>query len=285
MARIEGLRIRNYRALKDVTLGKLWNTQKAKPLTPMTVVVGKNGAGKSVLLDAFGFLADCLKLGVAEACNRGGRGGFNRIRSQGSSDPIAFEIYYRQGKKDRPITYEVEIDVDSDGRHPYVVKEQLRQRRKGQKRGKPLYFLRLVEGMGYVWTGEPQAADRDDNVEEPEWRDYGLQFLQDIASEEQESGKKEFVDLDVERLGIATLGSLKKLPRISAFREFIESWYLSYFTPDAARDLPLAGSQRHLNTHTETILAMSCNSWRVNTPKNSVVYWKELLPKSRGLKK
>ena len=32
----------------------------------MTAVIGKNGVGKSSLFDAFGFLADCLKLGVEE---------------------------------------------------------------------------------------------------------------------------------------------------------------------------------------------------------------------------
>lgn len=40
MAIIEGFRIRNYRALKDVTLGKLWNMQIVDPLTPMTTVIG-----------------------------------------------------------------------------------------------------------------------------------------------------------------------------------------------------------------------------------------------------
>jgi len=58
MAKIEGFRIRNFRALKDVTLGRLWNKQQAEPLTPMTAVIGKNGVGKSSLFDAFGFLAD-----------------------------------------------------------------------------------------------------------------------------------------------------------------------------------------------------------------------------------
>ena len=82
MARIEGIQIRNYRVLKDVTLGKLWNTQK-DPLTPLTAVIGKNGVGKSSLFDAFGFLADCLKLGVEEACDARGRGGFQRICSKG----------------------------------------------------------------------------------------------------------------------------------------------------------------------------------------------------------
>ena len=85
MARIEGIRIKNYRVLKDITLGKLWNTQATQPLAPMTAVIGKNGVGKSSLFDAFGFLADCLKLGVEEACDARGRGGFERIHSQGES--------------------------------------------------------------------------------------------------------------------------------------------------------------------------------------------------------
>ena len=54
-------------------------------------------------------------------------------------------------------------------------------------------------------------------------------------------------------MGIATLGQLKQHPRISAFRRFIEGWYLSYFAPDAARSLPLAGPQKHLNVHGDNL--------------------------------
>ena len=43
------------------------------------------------------------------------------------------------------------------------------------------------------------------------------------------------------------MGNLKDHPRIAKFRRFIEGWYLSYFTPDAARDLPRVGPQKHLN--------------------------------------
>ena len=74
---IEGVRIQNYRVLKDVTIGRTLTTPDAEPLTPLTAVIGKNGVGKSSLFDAFGFLADCLKLGVEEACD--GRGTW-RIR-------------------------------------------------------------------------------------------------------------------------------------------------------------------------------------------------------------
>lgn len=144
MAKIEGFRIKNYRVLQDVTLGKLWNTQQAQPLTPMTAVIGKNGVGKSSLFDAFGFLADCLKLGVEEACDARGRGGFDHIRSQGTNGPIEFEVYYKQDGNARPITYELAIDADRTGR-PYVKRERLRQRRKGQSHGWPFSFLLLNE--------------------------------------------------------------------------------------------------------------------------------------------
>ena len=251
MAKIEGFRIKNYRVLKDVTLGKLWNMQQAQPLTPMTAVIGKNGVGKSSLFDAFGFLADCLKLGVEEACDARGRGGFDRIRSQGSNDPIEFQVYYKQDGNARPITYELAIDADKTGR-PYVKLERLRQRRKGQKHGWPFSFLMLNEGKGVVWKGEEQGQQI---VEDKAGFDL-FKLMEEIGAtpQREKSRETEIIELqDKRKLGIATLGALKQHPRISAFRQFIEGWYLSYFTPDAARSLPLAGPQRHLNIHGDNL--------------------------------
>ena len=251
MARIEGFRIKNYRVLKDVILGKLWNMQQAKPLTPMTAVIGKNGVGKSSLFDAFGFLADCLKLGVEEACDTRGRGGFDRIRSQGRNDPIEFQIYYKQEGNARPITYELAIGADKTGR-PYVKLERLRQRRKGQKHGWPFSFLLLNEGKGVVWKGEELGQQIDEGK-----AGFDLfKLIEEIeaTSKKEESRETEIIELqDKRKLGIATLGALKQHPRISAFRQFIEGWYLSYFTPDAARSLPLSGPQRHLNIHGDNL--------------------------------
>lgn len=251
MAKIEGFRVKNFRALKDVTLGRLWNQRQVEPLTPVTAVIGKNGVGKSTLFDAFGFLADALKSGIEEACDARGRGGFERIRAQGRKGPIEFEIYYKEDGNARPITYEISIDMDSSGR-PYVLKERLRQRRKGQKHGWPFSFLVLNGGKGVVWKGDQEG--RQINEEQGEFDLLGL--MESIKSGEarEESGETDVVELDdMRKLGIATLGSLKQHPRISAFRKFIEGWYLSYFTPDAARSLPLAGSQKHLNVHGDNI--------------------------------
>lgn len=232
MALIEGFRVRNYRALRDVTLGKLsTGQQQTEPLTPFTVVIGKNGAGKSTLFDAFGFVADCLSTDVETACDAKQRGGFERMRSMGVQEPICFEIYYRESKSERPITYELHIDLDRSGR-PYVQYEFLGQRRRGQRFGRPYPFLRLTRGSGTAWAGDTALEGEGD--EEPNTR-------------------MEVTLTDLRQLGIATLGTLKEHPRIKRFRDFLKGWYLSYFHPDAARSIPSAGAQRHLNIHGDNI--------------------------------
>ncbi len=250
MASIEGIRIRNYRVLRDVTLGRLWNTPSVAALTPMTAVIGKNGVGKSSLFDAFGFLGDCLRLGVEEACDQRGRGGFDRIRSQGGDASIEFEVYYREEINARPITYELAIDKDETGR-PFVSRERLRQRRKGQRSGWPFSFLMLNDGRGVAWKGDAQGSLVGDEAH------FDLRALIDRivrGPTDEESANTEVVELqDKRRLGIAALGALKQHPRIASFREFIEGWYLSYFTPDAARSLPLVGPQRRLNIHGDNL--------------------------------
>ena len=231
MALIEGFRVRNYRALRDVTLGKLSTQQQGEPLTPFTVVIGKNGVGKSTLFDAFGFVADCLSTDVETACDDKQRGGFERMRSLGTNEPIQFEIYYREAKGERPITYELAINLDDSGR-PFVQSEVLKQRRKLQKYGRPYPFLRLDRGAGKVWAGE-EAVEATGGEEDPAQQEVEL--------------------TDLRQLGIATLGTLKEHPRIKRFRDFLKGWYLSYFHPDAARSIPSAGAQRHLNIHGDNI--------------------------------
>lgn len=226
MALIEGFRVQNYRALRDVLLGRLSNQRDREPLTPFSVVIGKNGTGKTTLFDAFGFVADCLSADVESACDMKQRGGFERLRSMQSAEPIRFEIYYREAPNERPITYELSIALDKSGR-PFVESEVLKQRRKGQKHGRPYPFLRLQHGKGLVWAGEEA-----------------------VELEGEEDRAQEHVELtDLRQLGIATLGTLREHPRIKRFRDFLKGWYLSYFYPDAARGLPSAGPQKHLNVH------------------------------------
>ena len=274
---IEGFRVRNFGVLKDVTLGRLWNQRKIEALTPMTAVIGKNGVGKSALFDAFGFLADALKFDVETACDAYRRGGFEKIRSQGMTEPVAFDVYYREHRNAQPITYQVAITADKFGR-PYVLQERLKQKRKGQKHGQPYSFLMLNNGSGVAWKGSQEGyqkaafestktkeigtsvgkekekfdkidikkGDQIDENESSVRSEGNLDLLEYINAEE--SSETEIIKLeDLRQLGIATLGALKQHPRISAFRRFIEGWYLSYFTPEAVQSLPSAAPQEHLN--------------------------------------
>jgi len=142
------------------------------------------------------------------------------------------------------------VNVDSTGR-PHVQKERLRQRRKGQNYGWPFSFLVLNDGKGVAWKGDQEGREIDEDKSQIDIMEL-IKSVED--KEKEESRETEIVELeDRRKLGVATLGSLKQHPRISAFRRFIEGWYLSYFTPDAARSLPLAGPQKHLNIHGDNL--------------------------------
>ncbi|MDM8547505.1 AAA family ATPase [Candidatus Venteria ishoeyi] len=231
MAQIEGLRIQNYRTLNDIAMGCIATDLKlrfAKPLTPLTAVIGKNGSGKSSIFDAFGFLADCMDSDLETACNAKGRGGYDKLVTNGrENDPIRITINYRESHNDRPITYEVAIGKDKHGL-PIVKSERLRQREKNQRHGLPKSFLNLENGKGMVWVG-------DDALEGDELQ-------------------RKAVELSQQKLAIVSLAEqFSENPRIAEFKSFIKAWYLSYFYPDAARQIPQAGIQKHLNLHGDNV--------------------------------
>src|SRR6266581_4868936 len=82
------VRIRGYKSIAfcDVTL------------EPLTVLVGRNAAGKSNFLDALAFLRDAIDLNVSEAVKR--HGGWSSILCRNVKSPCL----------------EIEIDLDVEGR-------------------------------------------------------------------------------------------------------------------------------------------------------------------------
>ncbi|MGL1832263.1 AAA family ATPase [Rhodocyclaceae bacterium SMB388] len=143
--RIERLHVRNYRALKDITLEKL---------TPLTVLLGPNGSGKSTVFDVFAFLAECFSDGLRKAWERRGR--FRELRSRDQDGSIVIEIQYREKRGSPLITYHLEIE--EQGKGPVVKREFLRWKR-GHPAA-PFHFLDYQYGQGKVITGEsPEAND------------------------------------------------------------------------------------------------------------------------------
>lgn len=260
MGKIEGIKIQNYGVLKNISLGKTRTEQKEKSLGNLVAVIGPSGNGKSTLADAFGFIADCLEIGVEAACDASNRGGFEKLISQGATEPISFELYYRESSNTRPITYELEIDLDKSGR-PYVKTERLRQR--VETYGRPKSFMHLQDGVGYAFEGTNGGQDDDGTI----------------------VGKKVEVQLsDIRKPGIVTLGAMKQYVRIEKFLSFLKSWYLCYFSPDAARKLQTTAPQPHLDRIGSNINNVAQYMYRENKKEFEKVL-KEIQSKLPGIEK
>lgn len=243
MGKVLGIAIQNYGSLKNIKMGQLYSDRHTIPLGNMVAIIGPSGNGKSTLADAFGFISDCLTSDVETACDANSRGGYDQLVSQGSTDPIHFEIYYRESSNSRPITYELTIGKDKTNR-PYVKEERLRQRRQGNKNGRPLSFLYLSDGKGYAFEGTTGGQDEETNIA---------------------TGEKKEVELtDIRKLGIITLGAMKQYSRIESFLSFLRSWYLCYFAPDTARQIQNAAPVPYLNRTGSNLNNVSQYMYREN---------------------
>ena len=149
-ARIEYLKIQNYRALHSVEL---------RELSPLTVLLGPNGSGKSTLFDVFAFLSECFESGLRRAWDRRGRA--KELKTRDSDGPLPIEIRYRE-PGDPLIT--CHLAVDESDRGPVVVAEWLSWRR--GKNGRPFRFLDYSNGQGQAISGE-QPDERDRRVPIP----------------------------------------------------------------------------------------------------------------------
>jgi predicted ATPase len=204
---IETLKVKNYRALRHLELQKL---------TPLTVLLGPNGGGKSTIFDVFAFLSECFTDGVRRAWDKRGR--FKELRSRGAEGPIEIEVRYLEPDF-TPTVYQLTIDETPRG--PVVAAESLRWTRIARG-GNNFKFLEFKHGEGYVIAGERPDADAEPIHEK-------------LAS--------------AEVLAVNTLGQFKSHPRVVALRNFITGWYLSYLTTttSGARNTPEAGPQERLS--------------------------------------
>jgi predicted ATPase len=207
-ARIEALKVTNYRALRHLSL---------EDVTPFTVLLGPNGSGKSTVFDVFNFLSECFTIGLRKAWEKRGR--FRDLRSRGQKGPIVFELQYRESDQESRATYHLAID-EQDG-VPVVAEEWLQWRRVAANLpGRPYRILDFKGGKGWVISGKhplPQDEKVREKLDEP--------------------------DL----LAVGTLGRLDRNPRVAALRRFISNWYVSYLSVDDARGQPESGAQERLS--------------------------------------
>jgi predicted ATPase len=219
--KIEFIRLKNFRAFRDVTL---------KDIPDYCVLVGANGTGKSTLFSVFGFLRDAMSTNVTAALGRlGGSRGFQEVRSRDSSGPIEIELKIRAdiGRGHNSlITYELAID-EVNGR-PMVEREILKYRRGSS--GKPWHFLDFSRGNGEAVTNE-------------------MEFVTDENQLQREQQTLRSPDI----LAIKGLAQFERFPAAVALGKLIENWHLSDFHINRARPEQEAGYAEHLSREGENL--------------------------------
>jgi predicted ATPase len=192
-----------------------------KGIQSFSVFLGPNGSGKTTFFDVIGFLSDCLTTNVRKALDNRGR--FQEVISRNAKkQEIEIVIKYREKAKQPIITYTLAISQEKNT--PIVSRETLKWRRGSS--GQPFAFLNFTQGSGEVISGEM-----------PGTHSKRIHYQMD----------------DPSSLAIKTIGQLSDNPRVASLRRFIESWFLSYFIPDQARQLAIAGAVEHLSREGDNI--------------------------------
>lgn len=203
--KIETIRIKNFKSLKDVEL---------KGIPSYCVFLGRNGVGKTTLFRVFAFLKKCLDTDVRRALNEeGGRNGFREVLTRGcdtATENIEIEIQFRMeiANRSRLVTYHIELGIDEKGQ-PAVKYEFLRYKR--GRYGSPCYVIRFYNGEGYAINNEEEFDKPDEELE------------------------RERQKLSSNTLAIKGLGQFERFKAAQAFKDLIEQWHISDFHIGRAR--------------------------------------------------
>ena len=216
--KIETLRIKNFKAFKDVEMLEIPN---------FCVIVGANGTGKSTLFNVFGFLKDALTTNVTTALiKQGGNRGFQEVRTRNSDGAIEIEIKFREIPTSPLITYSLQIN-ERNGK--VVVEREILKYRRGSG-GQPWHFLDFSDGKGVAVINELDS----------------VKDSKDLQREEQSLKAPDI-------LAVKGLAQFKRFPAVVALGDLIENWHVSDFHISKARPEQDAGYAEHLSREGENL--------------------------------
>lgn len=216
--KIEALRIKNFKAFKDVEM---------LAIPAFCVLVGANGSGKSTLFNIFGFLKDALTTNVTTALiKQGGSRGFQEVRSRNSEGSIDIEIKFREKPNSPLVTYFLQIN-ERNGK-AFVEREILKYRRGSG--GQPWHFLDFCAGKGVAVINELESV-RDIN---------------DLKREEQSLKSPDI-------LAVKGLAQFERFPAVVALGNLIENWHVSDFHISKARPEQETSYAEHLSREGENL--------------------------------
>ncbi len=109
---VRELRLENFKSINNLRIDNI---------TPFAVFLGKNGSGKSSILDSLSFLSDLLKNGCKDAVNR--RGGSYELLSKNNAKHLKIGIQLYDDVENSYIEYDVKISIVNG--NPVIEKESI----------------------------------------------------------------------------------------------------------------------------------------------------------------
>jgi predicted ATPase len=190
--RIHSIKVKNFKALQDIEI---------QDMTNLTVIVGKNGVGKTTFFDIFDFLQDCLEKNVNEAIKS--RGGYREVVSRGNeSENIIINIC---------------VDIDEQNYSYYLALEH----------NEPTTIIKR-ESLYLIHKNGDSCEVVFENVRGE------CEVYLDI---ELKTGKSSKIYLDSPSISVLKgLGQFSEFPAIASFRKMVENWSVSDFNIRAAQN-------------------------------------------------
>jgi predicted ATPase len=154
---IRRVKVRNYKSLEkcDVQLGRL------------TILVGRNGSGKSNFLDALRFVVDALRTSLDQAIKS--RGGIDEVRRRSTGHPRNFGLELDMDLGNGPrADYGFEVAARSNG--GFTVKRERLQIKNGAGRAIASYDLKdgkRVSATSSARNGKPLPGLNDEPIMPP----------------------------------------------------------------------------------------------------------------------
>ncbi|TDN36227.1 ATPase [Hymenobacter sp. UV11] len=225
--RLTYLRIKNYRALRDVEF---------RDLTPLTVLIGPNGSGKSTVLDALDFLAEAVRGNMQAAWEKRDR--FRGMRTRGSEENIEFKVTIINDLYDYSLDYSLSIQ-ESAG-ELFILNEKFIEKN-GVGKAQVAYVLSKSQG----WYSHFEIFKIKENEEVPE-----SAFDNDLESVFDGNGTARSQTNSVEIL-ISFDNPLKE--KAVVFDKLISSYRLFHLTDDHLKGYSDAGPREKLSPNGDNL--------------------------------
>ena len=227
-----GARVKNFILLSDLKVGiEAADVEQAGfaaepncpiPFSNLTAFIGRNGAGKSLFLEALSFFSDSILHGCSYSSTLRGRAGFVDLLQAGAKSmefSFLFLLSVRMDKTEKQsekhyLSYTIQMEADGHGR-PYFSNERIMSAKADDKEIIFHDILVFENGTGSIFSGG--------------------QMLEAGVADRRMSGLKAY-------------GSLIQYPALTKLYNDIVRWFFCDFSDtEKHKGIVAPGGHRHLN--------------------------------------